>query len=215
MNIVLLAPPAAGKGTMSELLEKNYGFIHISTGDLLREALHQENEQAKYLKEIMESGKLVDDSIIMNLVKEKLATSQGHNCIFDGFPRNKNQALALDELLASMSRKIACAIYITVPKEIALKRTVGRRTCPQCKKVYNIYFEVSKPKVENLCDTCQQMLETRTDDTELVFEKRYDTYLKETAPLIDYYQQKGILKEVENQNKEEAFNNIVQILGEL
>lgn len=215
MNIVLLAPPAAGKGTMSELLIKKYGFTHISTGDLLRNALSRNDEIAKSLKETMDAGKLVDDETILKLVYDKLSSSDNKGFIFDGFPRTINQAIAFDKMLSDMDNKVDTAIYITVPKEVALKRTTGRITCPSCKRIYNIYFDNLRPKNSNICDECGVELIKRGDDSEEVFEKRYATYLKETEPLVNYYQEKGILKEVENINKEEAFRNITTILENL
>ena len=211
MNIILLAPPAAGKGTMSELISKKYDLEPLSTGDLLRAVLNKGDEESVRLKKIMDSGQLIDDDYILSLVKEKLGNNKGY--IFDGFPRTINQANALENLLTSINDKIDKVIYITVPKEVSLKRTIGRRVCPNCKKVYNIYF--NKPKNEKICDECGSNLIKRNDDVEEVFNKRYDTYLKETMPLIEYYKNKGLLEEVENIDKEETFAQITKILEEI
>ncbi len=213
MNIILLAPPAAGKGTMAELLVEKYGLKQLSTGDLLRAVLKKDDDEAKQLKEKMNSGQLISDDYIISLVKEELSSGNEKGYIFDGFPRTITQAVELEKILSNLNQKIDKVLYITVSKDISLKRTIGRRVCPNCKKVYNIYF--NKPKNENICDNCQNELIRRDDDTEEVFLKRYDTYLNDTLPLIKYYEDKGLLEEVENIDKQETFTQISKILEEI
>lgn len=213
MNIILLAPPAAGKGTMAELLVEKYGLKQLSTGDLLRAVLKKDDDEAKQLKEKMNSGQLISDDYIISLVKEELSNGNEKGYIFDGFPRTITQAVELEKILSNLNQKIDKVLYITVSKDISLKRTIGRRVCPNCKKVYNIYF--NKPKNENICDNCQNELIRRDDDTEEVFLKRYDTYLNDTLPLIKYYEDKGLLEEVENIDKQETFTQISKILEEI
>ena len=213
MNIILLAPPAAGKGTMAELLVEKYGLKQLSTGDLLRAVLKKDDDEAKQLKEKMNSGQLISDDYIISLVKEELSNGNEKGYIFDGFPRTITQAVELEKILSNLNQKIDKVLYITVSKDISLKRTIGRRVCPNCKKVYNIYF--NKPKNENICDNCQNELIRRDDDTEEVFLKRYDTYLNDTLPLIKYYEDEGLLEEVENIDKQETFTQISKILEEI
>ena len=161
----------------------------------------------------MNSGQLISDDYIISLVKEELSNGNEKGYIFDGFPRTITQAVELEKILSNLNQKIDKVLYITVSKDISLKRTIGRRVCPNCKKVYNIYF--NKPKNENICDNCQNELIRRDDDTEEVFLKRYDTYLNDTLPLIKYYEDKGLLEEVENIDKQETFTQISKILEEI
>ncbi len=207
MNIILLAAPGAGKGTQSDLICSKYDFKHISTGDLLRDALVEENELSKQIKKDMEQGKLVSDEIIIKIIKE--AVKDDRNYLFDGFPRNLKQAMMLDDIL-----KIDYAINLKVPKEILEKRIVGRITCPKCKAIYNVNFEESKPKKNSICDNCGSELVKRDDDTLATFSNRYETYLNETKPLLDYYKDKEKLIEIDSASKEETFNQISSILEE-
>lgn len=209
MNIIFIAPPAAGKGTQSELLTNKYGFKHISTGDLIRETVNSDSPLSEELKKTMSEGKLVSDEFILKLVKENLGDG---NYIFDGFPRNLNQAEKFDELLSTLNKKVDYVIYLKVSKDLATKRILGRLTCPNCGKLYNDQIEESMPKNIGLCDDCNVNLSKRVDDNEETFTKRFDTYMNETSPLIEYYKDK--LFEVDSsKDKYEIFNEIERIIG--
>lgn len=210
MNIIFIAPPAAGKGTQSELLCSKYNMNHISTGDLIRETINSNNEKSSELKEIIEQGKLVSDEFILELVKDKV--NQNGDFIFDGFPRNIKQAKLFDELLNSLNKKVDYVIYLSVDKELAANRILGRLSCLKCGRVYNDQIEESKPKNIDLCDDCNIELTKRTDDNIETFNKRFDTYMNETSPILDYYKDK-IYEINSNQDKYEIFNQIESIIG--
>lgn len=208
MNIILLAPPAAGKGTQASLLISEYDLKHISTGELLRKSIASNNEIAREIKEMMNSGKLVSDEVILKLIKQELLnTKQG--IILDGFPRNKTQALEYEELLISLNQKIDYVFYLEIAKEEAKARILGRKTCPKCGKIYNSSLEDLKE-----CNVCNTLLTQREDDTEETFDLRYETYKKETSPLISFYKEKGLLHEIDaSLSTEEVFNQIKQVLS--
>lgn len=212
MNIVFIAPPAAGKGTQAEILEKEMNLYHLSTGDLLREIASSNTELGKEVKKLIDNGKLIDDDLMLKLLKEKLSTVQSNGVIFDGFPRTIKQATMLNELLESMNQKVDKVIYLEVDKETALKRATGRITCNNCGSIYNIYFDNI---VDNKCNNCGQTLTKRNDDTEEKFNNRFDTYMSSTKPVIDYYKDLNILYTVSSiGDKLEIFNNIKSVIEE-
>ena len=207
-SIIFIAPPAAGKGTQSSRLSKEFNLEHISTGDLLREEVKKGNTE---LKQMMESGSLVNDDIILTILKNKLETVNDY--ILDGFPRNLNQAIALDEMLKQNNTKIDAAIYLDLDKETAKKRIVGRVSCPKCGNVYNTMIDGMNSKVNMICDDCKSSLVKRSDDNEETFNVRFDTYMNETAPLIEYYQNKGNLYQIDSsKNPEEVYQEIKKVL---
>lgn len=212
-SIILIAPPAAGKGTQSKLICDEYDIPHISTGDLLRERTSKNDEFALKLKEQMESGKLVSDEVILELLSDKL--NQIDEYVLDGFPRNINQAREYDNMLSKLNKKVDYAIYLKIDKEIAKKRIIGRTSCSNCGSVYNELIEENMPKVANKCDKCENILIKRSDDNEITFEKRYETYISETEPLLNYYKEKGILYEVDSSlETTKVFEEIKSILGD-
>ena len=212
-SIILIAPPAAGKGTQSKLICDEYNISHISTGDLLRERTSTNDEFALKLKEQMESGKLVSDEVILELLSNKLNRIDEY--VLDGFPRNLNQAKEYDNMLSKLNKKVNYAIYLKIDKEIAKKRIVGRISCSKCGSVYNDLIEENMPKVANKCDKCGNTLIKRSDDNEITFEKRYETYISETEPLLNYYKEKGILCEVDSSlETTKVFEEIKSILGD-
>lgn len=207
-SIIFIAPPAAGKGTQSSRLSKEFNLEHISTGDLLREEVKKGNTE---LKQMMESGSLVNDDIILTILKNKLETVNDY--ILDGFPRNLNQAIALDEMLKQNNTKIDAVIYLDLDKETAKKRIVGRVSCPKCGNVYNTMIDGMNSKVNMICDDCKSTLVKRSDDNEETFNVRFDTYMNETAPLIEYYQNKGNLYQIDSsKNPEEVYQEIKKVL---
>ena len=214
MNIILLAPPAAGKGTQSELLENAYNLNHISTGDLLRSAANEDTPFGNNLKIMMESGKLVTDDIVLEVFNNYLARCDNLNLLLDGFPRNSYQAHKLDEILESNNSKIDYVILLDVPKEVLLDRITGRRLCKSCGRVYNVNIEALKPKVDDVCDKCGNSLTWRKDDNKETFEIRYNEYLEQTSPLIDYYQNKNVLYKVDGtKTTTETFDKIKEIIN--
>lgn len=213
MNVILLAPPAAGKGTQAEILTSIYNLDHISTGDLLRNAANDDSIFGKELKQIMESGNLVSDDIVLEVLNRHLDTIDSFNLLLDGFPRNIYQAEKLDEILGQKNSKIDYVFLLNVPKDILLFRITGRRLCKNCGKVYNVNIASVKPEREGVCDICGGELFVRHDDNESTFNTRYDEYLKQTSPLIDYYKQKGILYEIDSSvDRDDTFAQIKKIL---
>lgn len=214
MNIILLAPPAAGKGTQAEVLKKVYNLNHISTGDLLRSASQEENDFGKNLKKMMESGNLVSDDIVLEVLNRYLEKCTILNLLLDGFPRNIYQADKLDEMLKLRKSKINYVFLLNVSKDILADRIIGRRLCKSCGKVYNVNIDPLKPKNETICDECGGELFARSDDNINTFNVRYNEYERQTSPLIDYYKNKGILYEVDSSiSPEETFKQIEEILG--
>lgn len=213
-SIIFIAPPAAGKGTQSKLLFDTYHIPHISTGDVLREASLIENEQGRYIKKQINEGELVDDNVILELLKKRLERADCNNgYILDGFPRDLEQAVAYEEILKKLNKKLGIVIFLEVDKNLACKRILGRVSCSKCGHVYNEVIEESKPKKEGICDYCGGILEKRHDDNVETFNNRYDTYLEKTRPLIHYYQNKNVLYKVASGNdKYETFREIVKIL---
>ena len=214
-SIILLAPPAAGKGTQSELLCEKYGFVHISTGDLIREAVSKKDEMSAYLTEQMQAGKLVSDDIILKLLQNKLSeVSTGY--ILDGFPRNVSQAEAYQSMLDENNQELSAVIYLSVDYDLALKRIVGRISCPKCGHVYNDMIEENQPTVKGICNNCQTELTKRSDDNEDTFKVRFETYFNQTEPLIAYYKEKGLLYEVDSSlSTTEVFKQIESIVEHL
>lgn len=211
MNIILIAPPAGGKGTQSELLCSKYNIAHISTGDLLRAEVENGNTE---LKKIMDAGMLVSDEIIFDLIKKRISSNDTINgYLLDGFPRNIEQAKTYDKILNELNKDIGYVIELDIDPELASKRISGRRSCPKCGATYNIYFDGMKPSVENVCDKCGSSLTKRDDDNEETYKTRYNTYLEKTKPLIDYYKKSGVLYVVDaNGTPEETFKNIEDIV---
>lgn len=206
MNIILIASPAAGKGTQSELICNKYNLKHISTGDLLREVVAQDNEKSREIKSLMEKGMLIDDEIILGLIEDKLMMDDGF--VFDGFPRNLTQAKKFDELLEKMNKKIDYIIHLKVDKDLALERIVGRYVCPKCNSVYN-----KKDDETKICQNCNENLIKRNDDNAETFNNRYDVYMKETFPIIEYYKQTQNLHEVDSSLEvNEVFKQIEGII---
>ena len=214
-NIIFIAPPAAGKGTQSEMLVKKYGYKHISTGDLLREEVKKESLLGKDIKKLMEAGKLISDEIVLNLLKNKIESSGvSSKFIFDGYPRTINQAESLNNLANELNFKLECVIYLDIDELTAMKRAVGRMSCPSCGRGYNKYEEDLMPKEKDLCDDCKVPLTSRSDDNEETFKERFQTYLSNTKPLLDYYEKLGIINVVASLSPEETFKEIEGVVND-
>lgn len=213
-SVIFIAPPAAGKGTQASLVKERYGIPHISTGDLLRKVKDGNDERSKYISGLLAAGKFVPDEIVLELLKDRLEQPDCQNgYILDGFPRNLSQARKYDEILSDINMELGKVIVIDLNQDIALKRINGRLSCPQCGRVYNSLIEESMPKNENLCDDCNVSLVHRSDDSAETYGVRYQTYLDETAPLINYYNEKNVLYHVDgNISKYKTFEDIVKII---
>lgn len=210
-NIIFIAPPAAGKGTQSELLISKYGYEHISTGDLLRNEIKSGSDLGKELDSMMKSGSLISDEIVNRLLINALSNIT-KPFILDGYPRTISQALKLDEILASLNKSVDVVVYLDVEEELAMKRATGRLSCKSCNRIYHKYF--SKPRVEGICDDCGSSLISRADDTPDTFKVRYDTYMSNTKPLLDFYSNKNILVKIDaNKEADETFSEIEKVIG--
>lgn len=211
-NIIFIAPPAAGKGTQSELLVSEFGYNHISTGDLLRSKQNDGSELGNYIKDLLSQGKFVDDDIVTKLLSDKLSSIDGP-FILDGYPRNIEQANILDDVLKSLNLSIDAVIYLNVDSETAMKRALGRVSCPKCNKIYNKYIEEKMPKITNICDDCGIELIGRSDDNEESFKIRFDTYISQTQPLLDYYKSNGLLVIIDKVNTpNETFEEVKKVI---
>lgn len=198
-NLILIAAPGAGKGTLSNDLLEKYDYVHISTGDLLREQVAKGDELGQKIQEYQVAGKLVPSEIVYEALEKKLSDPACDNgYILDGFPRNLEQAKEYDNILEKSGRDLGVVISLEIPKEDLIKRITGRFTCKDCGEIHNIYSEDLKPVKEGICNKCGGELTQRKDDNLESFEVRYQTYLESTAPLIDYYKEKGVLHVIDS-----------------
>lgn len=196
LYLVLLGGPGAGKGTQAERLSEALGIPQVSTGDLFRENLKNETELGLLAKGYMEGGELVPDEVTVGMVRERLSRPDTESgAILDGFPRTVAQAEALGQLLADLGSQVGCVPYIKVPEDVLLARLAGRWTCKACGAMYHQIF--GPPKVAGVCDRCGGELYQRPDDTPETQRHRIEVYFDQTAPLIDYYREKGSLVEVD------------------
>ncbi len=197
MNLILIAPPAAGKGTFASYLHDTYNYVCISAGELLR-GVNPDSELGKEIRELQARRELVDDRITNNLMKQRLEKDDIKNgFVLDGYPRHMPQVEAVNKICEELNLHIDHAILLNVDYDTALKRTIGRQICPKCKKTYNRLTGVNTPKVENMCDDCNVELTVRNDDNEEAFNVGYNAYLKNCAPVIEYYRNKGMLIELD------------------
>ena len=197
MNIILLGPPGAGKGTQAKLIEDRYGMKQLSTGDMLRAAVLAGTETGRKAKEVMDRGELVSDALVLGIIADRLdARDVKKGFILDGFPRNTAQAEALDAMLSGKGLKLDSVIEMKVEDEALVERITGRFTCAKCGKGYHDRFE--QPKVKGICDVCGSTEFTRrADDNEKTVRDRLAIYNKQTAPLVAYYGGRGTLKTID------------------
>lgn len=207
MLLVMLGPPGSGKGTQASRLAEKLELKHLSTGDMLRSALKNETELGLKAKGYMEKGDLVPDSLILDMIKETLSQDKGQGFIFDGFPRTIPQAEGLDNMLSSVDKKLNGALNLEVSDKEVIQRLSGRFFCPNCQTTYN--YPSNLPKVEGVCDKCGAKLQKRKDDTEEVVKNRLEVYKNQTEPLINYYNNKSILVNVNGER------DITTIFGDL
>lgn len=213
-NVIFLAVQGAGKGTFAKLLKSKYNYAHISTGDILRERASVGDELGNKIKELIDNGIFVPNDIIYEAIEYRITQEDCKNgFILDGFPRNLEQAEGYDQILKKLGIDLGVVINLTIPEEILKNRILGRRTCRDCGSIYNITYEEAKPKVEGVCDKCGGELYQRDDDNEESMNTRVKTYFEVTAPIIDYYKEKGVLKTVDSSREiETTFEEIEKIL---
>jgi adenylate kinase len=213
MNLILLGPPGAGKGTQAKMLIDTYGIPQISTGDMLRAALKAQTPLGLEAKKFMDSGQLVPDSVVIGLVKERLAQPDcAKGFMLDGFPRTVPQAEELDKVLSGLTKNIDHVVSIEVPSSELLGRLTGRRTCKSCGQGFHVMFD--PPKVAGKCDKCGGELYQRDDDNEATVSNRLKVYEGQTMPLINFYTAKGLLRPIDGLGAiGDIFGRIKVVLG--
>jgi len=213
MNVILLGPPGAGKGTQAKRLVDKYHIPQISTGDMLRAALKEGTPLGLEAKKYMDAGGLVPDSVVIGLVKERIQKPDAKGgYMLDGFPRTAAQAQELDKILAAMNQKIDHVVSVEVPSSELLGRLTGRRTCRACGAGFHVMFD--PPKKEGVCDKCGGELYQRSDDNEATVKSRLETYEAQTKPLIEYYERQGKLRHIDGVGKmDDILQRIQKVLG--
>ncbi len=215
MRLLIMGAPGAGKGTQAALIKNEYKIAHISTGDMFRYHMSNNTPLGIEAHKYIDHGNLVPDELTIQMVYERLQEDDlANGFLLDGFPRNLNQAVALDDILKKLNIKLDCVLNITVDDNLLINRITGRRTCTKCGASYHVVS--NKPKVEGICDVCGSTLVQRKDDTEETIKTRLDVYYKQTKPVLDYYEKTGIVKNVFGiGNIDEIFNNVKDVLGEI
>jgi adenylate kinase len=212
-KLVLLGPPGAGKGTQAKKISEKYNLPHISTGDIFRRNIKEGTPLGMKAKEYMDKGELVPDELVIELVEDRLEQDDCKDgFLLDGFPRTVNQAEKLDEYLSSKGNSLDLVIDLEVDEDILLDRMIGRRVCKVCGANYHI--KTMPPKKEGVCDVCGGEVIQRADDTEETVRNRFEVYQRQTAPLIEYYQEKNLLAKIEGTGgPDKVFESIVSALG--
>ncbi|HLS65820.1 MAG TPA: adenylate kinase [Pseudogracilibacillus sp.] len=214
MHIILMGLPGAGKGTQAEKINEKFNIPHISTGDMFRLAIKEGTPLGKQAKQYLDEGALVPDEVTNGIVEERLAMDDCKDgFLLDGFPRTIPQAEALRKITDKLGKKLDYVIHVDVPKEKLLERLTGRRVCPSCGTTYHIMY--NPPKQEGVCDKDGTELVQRDDDTEETVQKRLDVNIKQTKPLLDFYEQEGVLLTVNgDQDIEAVFSEIERQLNQ-
>lgn len=215
-SVILIAAPAAGKGTEAALLKEQYKMPHISTGDILREKAKEDSDLGREIKNKIDNGIFVSDDLIISILKDRIQKEDCNNgYILDGFPRNVAQAEAYSLMLKELGKELGIVIVIDVDKNMAAKRIAGRVSCPKCKEVYSLIVKDMSPKQEGICDKCGEKLVKRVDDNEETYIDRYNTYIEKTSPLIEYYEKQNVVYHVDgNGSLSNTHEQVVKVLGE-
>jgi len=199
MILILLGPPGSGKGTQAQVLAESSGWPQLSTGDMLRSAIKEGTDLGKKAKSIMDSGELVSDEIVVGLIGERIKKSDCQSgFILDGFPRTIGQAEALEGLLSALGKNLGLAVLFEIDSNLLVSRLSGRRTCVSCGSMF--HSEVKIPKIAGKCDSCGSALQQRDDDNEEVIRNRLKVYEEQTAPLVAYYESRGVLSRINAAN---------------
>jgi adenylate kinase len=211
MRIILIGPPGAGKGTQAAAVKSKFSVAHISTGDILRENIRAGSPLGVEAKKFMDSGSLVPDALIVEMMRERLAKDPAGGFMLDGFPRTAAQAEALDALMKEMSVRLDAVILLEAPDETVVKRLCGRRVCSSCGAIFHVTG--NPPKAEGICDTCSGALVLRDDDREEVIRHRLAVYHKDTAPLAEYYEKSGLLRRIDASGRVDAVKSYLESAG--
>ena len=212
MRIVLFGPPGVGKGTQAEFLADRFGFIKFSMGDILRQEVAVNSSAGRKAEPFLKAGHLVPDDVIFDMVNNFLIEYQSQDILFDGFPRNLNQARTLEQSLAQLSQRIDLALELYLPAQEIIRRLQNRRYCPNCGRIYN--YLTDPPKIKGVCDECGKGLIKREDDQELVIRRRLEVYEQETRPLTEYYKELNVYKRIDaSGNKEQIFMKISETIN--
>jgi adenylate kinase len=214
-NVILLGGPGAGKGTQAERIVADYGLPHVSTGEMLRAAVAKGTSMGLEAQKYMEGGRLVPDEVVIGVVRDRLTEPDAaEGFLLDGFPRTVLQAEALDAMLSGAGRSITHVVLIDVPADELVARIAGRRSCPVCGKIYNMTFD--PPSVDAVCDLDGGVLTQRADDNEETVRNRIAVYEEQTAPLIGYYRDKGVLRSASGGGKrpDEVYEQVARILAD-
>lgn len=214
MRLVFLGPPGAGKGTQARYLEQSYGACQIATGDILRKAVQEATPLGKKAKQYIDKGELVPDEVVIDLVAERLGADDCRKgFVLDGFPRTIAQAEGLERVLRELGSDLDCVLSLRVPNGVIVQRLTGRRTCKGCGALYHVTF--GPPRQKDICDRCGGALFQREDDREETIRARLRVYDSQTAPLIDYYRKRGLLREIDGVGSvEEIRGRVLEALGE-
>lgn len=211
MIIIMLGNIGVGKGTQGKMIMNKYKIPYFATGDIFRDNIQKETPIGKKIKEIVNQGKLVNDDLVNEIIFDKIDNLD--NFILDGYPRTLNQALAFENFIRSKKRNIDLVIYLEAPEEVIIKRISGRRVCPRCGRVYNIYFD--KPNLDEVCDFDNEKLVIRDDDRLEVVKKRIEEFKNNTLPLVEFYAKNGKLHRIDgNRDVNEVFKDISRILDD-
>lgn len=212
MRIILFGPPGVGKGTQAQALVQEFNMVRLSTGDLLREEISLSSPTGRKVEQYLRKGHLVPDDIMLEIIDNILIENKERDILFDGFPRNLNQARSLERSLAQLGQEIDIAFEMRLQEDELVKRLINRRYCPKCGRIYNLI--TNPPQKEGFCDSDGTRLVTREDDTAEVIKKRLKIYEDETRPLVSYYKSLNVYKEIDAQaNQDEVLKRISEIVN--
>ena len=214
-ELIFLGPPACGKGTQTNMLSEYLGFPHVDTGSLLRAEISKATKDGLIAKSFIDKGQLVPPELVGNIIKNRLSESDCANgYVLDGYPRSLAQAELLEKINSEIDTEKAVfkAVYFDIDTNVLIERIVHRQSCPKCGEIYNKKFKPSK--TENICDKCNVELKTRADDNEEVAKARFETYYRETAPLIEFYKNKNVLYKIDaNGSIEEVWKRLLEVIN--